>query len=179
MTNEYLLNYLIDLPIDDGIKVVLDAVFEWANLMVPSGTQEISKSVLQHARERKNRVWSVDIKNWTPRRYHDDLIGDFHIRIRELDVTNDKERSTHIPQSVDHAEITRRANELALFAQGLSVTDALQMFENLVAQWVTTCPLDALHKFVEAAKAEDPNIILTDERCMYLILKVLYDETEF
>jgi hypothetical protein len=143
------INLLLSISIQDGIKVVLEAIFEWADSLVSPGSIEVPDQVWQHFRDLAQTPKKEEIDNWTKEKFREELIGCFYTRIYDRRIDEVRTRIKQTPREYDELELKKQAHMLASLAGTLSISQALDFFEGLVVQWVTSCDWDVLRSFVE------------------------------
>lgn len=169
--------FLLDLSIDDGIKVIVDSVFKWADLLIVQEASDVPIYVVSYFANKHSTSNRINFAQWKPDQFRSSLIGEFNILIRHLQLNESRERFQYKSQVVDQTERLNRANAVANLAYKLSIVDALALFGDLIDRWITMCPLEILRTISADMRIVSPDEIWTDQRCMLLILKVLYDET--
>jgi hypothetical protein len=136
------LKLLQDLSINDGIQVMLSAVRAWADYLVPLSESTVCAEVKQYVKANRNAYYHPDIEKWHPKRFWEELIGDFHLRMENKGPIKEAKRPEIMPnrQRISQDELEYRATILANMARDMPIANALNFFENTVVQWSLVCP---------------------------------------
>jgi hypothetical protein len=139
---------LLNVPIQDGIEVMLDVVFAWANLHVPPEVTEVSEIVKQYVKETYPAWYYADIDSWLAKNYREALIGGFYRTIKGKIVGELRQNFNPPPQRIDKSEREQRIQALAEYAKHLPIRQALNLFEAVTVSWVDSLDLDAIRSYV-------------------------------
>ncbi len=167
-----LLYLLTDLTVEDGVRVILDAVAFWADSLVDRRGTYISESVRQFAMKVTPSRNHDLLSTYTAADYWTFLVVEFGRRMRNRLIKEKRQRLNSAPQPLSQTELQDRARVMAESMRGLTIEQALDQFEETVVHWATIYNVNMPYTVHE--KRED----LTDEKDSYYILKLLADLTE-
>lgn len=170
------LELVADLRIDDGINVIFDAAVIWATLLVPRGTSKVAQPLWQYALAHSLQT-PAELAHWPVERFWEMLLGHLHRHIRELRIDGSFSRVKSEPMPCPKVECTKRAASLAGIAQLLPITEALELFTDVIMRWAASCNFEMLQAAIRQAGYE-PDQTWTDQRYSDFIPYVLADMIE-
>jgi hypothetical protein len=121
----------------DGVAVLADAVYGWADTLAGSQDQAVAKSVGDFARAHIDPVYHARLPHWQVEDYRNSLIRGFVNRL----AARGPVRHAHppdgmpVPARITHQESAERAQQLTELANKISIFQALNLFEDAAVVW--------------------------------------------